>query len=88
MDPGLQTNPEIAGLEGRIYRQKWESSRDEADLDAAIEAYRRAYDADPRQFYPGINAASLSLARGDEAGAKEVYETILSQCRERQDERP
>ena len=71
IDPELQNNPEVAGLEGRIFRTLWKSGGDTRDLDSAIDAYKRAYDQDRLQYYPGINAAELFLFRKrfDEAEA-------------------
>jgi tetratricopeptide (TPR) repeat protein len=54
----LHSNPEIASLQGRLYREQWKLTENPQDLDAAIEAYYRAYKADKTQYYPGINAAT------------------------------
>lgn len=83
----LRTNPELAGLEGRIHRERWESSHDRADLEAAATAYLRAYDANPADYYPGVNAASLLLELGELGEAQGTYARVLERCRSLQ-ERP
>ena len=56
---------ETLGLLGRVYKDRWEEAqkagRPEAVkyLDMAIDAYRRGFEADWRDHYPGINAVTL-----------------------------
>lgn len=62
-------NGETCGLLGRIAKDRWDAARDDPDeadgwLQQAIEAYRQGFDADPRDAYPGINAATLLDIRG------------------------
>ena len=63
-------NPETCGLIGRIHKDRWMEARKvdpiaaEGHLDAAIGAYLRGYEADWRDFYPGINAVTLLDLRG------------------------
>lgn len=63
-------NPETCGLIGRIHKDRWLDARNtdsiaaEGYLDAAIGAYLRGYEADWRDFYPGINALTLLDVRG------------------------
>ncbi|BDA70763.1 hypothetical protein CAL7716_049290 [Calothrix sp. PCC 7716] len=78
----LRSNPEIASLQGRIYREKWKLSEKPQDLDAAIEAYHRAYEADKTQYYPGINAATLSLIKGDINSARHIFQEIVVVCKQ------
>jgi tetratricopeptide (TPR) repeat protein len=84
IEPQLRDNPEIAGLEGRIYRTLWKSNGVENDLDRAIEAYRRAYDLDRTQYYPGINAAELLLFKKRVEEADIIFKAVLETCRELQ----
>lgn len=84
LDPNLAVNPEIASLEGRIFREQWEATRESTDLERAFNAYNRAYDADRLQYYPGINAGSLALAKGDWAAANNIFANVLKTCRELQ----
>ncbi len=61
-DPGSETY----GILGRIYKdrheeamKKGENSAAKAFLDRAIDFYLKGYDADMRDAYPGINAATM-----------------------------
>jgi MAP3K TRAFs-binding domain len=66
---------ETLGLLGRVYKDRWEAERErspllaEGFLDRAIDAYRRGFEADWRDAYPGVNAVTLMEIRapgGDE----------------------
>jgi len=70
-------SPETCGLLGRIYKDRWTAYR-ESDpraargfLAKAIAAYRRGFEADLRDFYPGINLLTLLDTRGDPASLAE-----------------
>jgi len=61
---------ETYGILGRIYKDRWESARNANDsyraaalLDKAIETYRKGFEADWRDAYPGINAVTLMELR-------------------------
>ena len=60
---------ETLGLLGRVYKDRWEAERDgsalraEGYLDQAIDAYRRGFEADWRDAYPGVNAVTLMEIR-------------------------
>ncbi|HTQ07576.1 MAG TPA: TRAFs-binding domain-containing protein [Polyangiaceae bacterium] len=63
-------NPETSGLIGRIHKDRWARARKQRSsaaaghLEEAIAAYVRGYEADWRDFYPGINAVTLLDVRG------------------------
>jgi len=65
---------ETLGLLGRVYKDRWEAERDgsvlraEGHLDQAIDAYRRGFETDWRDAYPGVNAVTLMEIR-DPGGA-------------------
>jgi MAP3K TRAFs-binding domain len=65
---------ETLGLLGRVYKDRWEAARGgsallaEGHLDQAIDAYRRGFEADWRDAYPGVNAVTLMEIR-DPGGA-------------------
>jgi tetratricopeptide (TPR) repeat protein len=72
-------SPETCGILGRVYKDylrdaenAGKPARAAAYLDEAINWYRRGFEADPRDFYPGINAATLLFKKGDEASLAEV----------------
>ncbi len=82
----LNFNPEIASLEGRIHRERWLLTQDLLELETAIASYLRAYEADKTQYYPGINAAELALAKGDAQLAERLFREILPICEQLQSE--
>jgi tetratricopeptide (TPR) repeat protein len=60
---------ETFGLLGRVYKDRWEAERggsvlkSQGHLDRAIDSYRRGFEADWRDAYPGINAVTLMEIR-------------------------
>jgi hypothetical protein len=63
-------SPESLGILARCHKARWEEKYKAGDpgaqdaLDQAIHAYRRGFDADPRDFYPGVNLVTLLARRG------------------------
>ena len=63
-------NSETYGLLGRVYKDRWEAAVERGDehlarglLDRAIDAYRKGFETDWRDAYPGINAGTLMEIR-------------------------
>jgi len=61
---------ETYGLLGRVYKDRWEAATKDGKsmqgrglLDKAIDAYRKGFEADWRDAYPGINAVTLMELR-------------------------
>ncbi|MBV8545787.1 MAG: DUF4071 domain-containing protein [Acidobacteria bacterium] len=61
---------ETYGILGRIYKDRWERARNAnetfrapAILEKAIDTYRKGFEADWRDAYPGINAVTLMELR-------------------------
>jgi hypothetical protein len=72
-------SPETNGILGRIHKAVWEEAasggqagKAGAALDAAIIEYGRGFDADPRDYYPGINLLSLLVHRGTQPDLERV----------------
>lgn len=72
-------NPETCGLIGRLYKDSYKESGEAGDrlqargnLQTAISWYRRGFNADPRDVFPGINLALLLVLEGSEASLKEL----------------
>lgn len=63
---------ETYGLLGRIYKDRWRETGERRELDRAIDAYRRGYQLDPADYYPGINLATLLSVRGDDEARAEL----------------
>ena len=58
---------ETYGLLGRVHKDRWRRARDSGDeimarahLERAFEAYRKGFEADWRDAFPGVNAATLA----------------------------
>lgn len=43
-----------------------------AALDDAIDAYTRGFESDPRDYYPGVNAITLLIEKGDPEALKKA----------------
>lgn len=61
---------ETYGILGRVYKDRWDKARQAGAhakavglLNLAIEAYRKGFEADCRDAYPGINAVTLATIR-------------------------
>jgi hypothetical protein len=61
---------ETYGILGRVYKDRWETAKQAGAnakaaglLDRAIDAYRKGFEADWRDAYPGINAVTLATIR-------------------------
>lgn len=69
------SNSETLGILGRIYKDKYMEAKGQNEflakgfLDKAIEIYTEGFQSDLRDFYPGINAATLKFVRGDQDSA-------------------
>lgn len=69
---------ETLGILGRVYKDQYSEARKADDftaagwLDRAIETYTRGFEAEPADYYPGVNAINLCLQKGDEDALKEV----------------
>ncbi len=76
-------SPETCGLYGRIYKDWYDEacSRGQQEiasvyLDQTIEWYRRGFEADPRDYYPGINLATLLFVKGTPEALEELRRVV------------
>jgi tetratricopeptide (TPR) repeat protein len=75
-------DPETLGILGRLYKDQYKdlkakkSLMSAAALDAAIEAYTRGFEADPRDYYPGVNAVTLLVEKGDPDSLEEATRLV------------
>jgi len=77
---------ETFGILGRIHKGRADAERKagrdlpaRSALSAAIEAYEGGFSADPRDYYPGVNAVTLRILRnerGDEAALAELVPVV------------
>jgi tetratricopeptide (TPR) repeat protein len=69
---------ETLGIKGRIHKDIYKEAAQAkkitaiAALDDAISAYTKGFEADPRDYYPGVNAINLLIQKGDAEALKEV----------------
>jgi tetratricopeptide (TPR) repeat protein len=69
---------ETLGLLGRIYKDRYREATKAKDaaaegwLDEAISAYVRGFEAEPLDYYPGINALTLLAQKGDADAEAEI----------------
>jgi tetratricopeptide (TPR) repeat protein len=69
---------EMLGIKGRIHKDMYtEAARAgritaKAALDDAIDAYTKGFEADPRDYYPGVNAINLLMQKDDSEALQEV----------------
>jgi hypothetical protein len=74
---------ETFGLLGRVYKDRWESGRGgsilkgQGHLEKAIDSYRRGFEADWRDAYPGINAVTLMEIREPGGAAQQAIIPVV-----------
>ena len=73
-----------------MYKDLWNDARSanrqreaRGYLRNAIEEYRRGFEADWRDAYPGINAVTLMAISGDEAGVSELLPIVRYSAKRR-----
>ena len=78
-------DPETMGLLGRIYKDMYKDAKKNNDndaalgyLDEAIKTYMKGFYSDPRDYYPGINAVTLLVEKGDKESHGKAKELITS----------
>ena len=76
-------NPETCGILGRVYKDSYseafkagESFKANACMEESIDWYKKGFEADPRDYYPGINAAILLFEKGTEEALREMDNLI------------
>ncbi len=71
-------DPETLGLLGRVHKDRYRDLKGKRPmqaagaLSAAIDAYTKGFESDPRDYYPGVNAITLLVEKGDEGALKEA----------------
>jgi len=72
------SDPETLGILGRVHKDRYKELKAKgsimaaAALDDAISAYTKGFESDPRDYYPGVNAITLLIEKGDAAALKEA----------------
>lgn len=81
VEQAIGPNSETSSLIGRVHKTRWQRAvaagdpAAEGHLAAAIAAYRRGFEADHRDYYPGVNLCTLLVAQG-EAGHEELQRIV------------
>ncbi len=76
------TDPETLGILGRIHKDRYKELKKKkslmasAALDDAIEAYTKGFESDPRDYYPGVNAITLLIEKGDADALKRADQLV------------
>jgi tetratricopeptide (TPR) repeat protein len=71
-------DPETLGILGRVHKDRYREAKEKgsilasAALDESISAYTRGFESDPRDYYPGVNAITLLIEKGDEESLKKA----------------
>jgi class 3 adenylate cyclase/tetratricopeptide (TPR) repeat protein len=81
------TNRETLSILGRTYKDQW-CAEPENDhyLRQAFDCYNRAFEVEPPDSYPGINAATIAFLLKDNAKATRIARTVLEICKEQPDD--
>jgi class 3 adenylate cyclase/tetratricopeptide (TPR) repeat protein len=81
------TNRETLSILGRTYKDEWcaDPSNDKL-LRLAFDHYNRAFEVDPPDSYPGINAATIALLLKETSKAKQIATMVLEICQKQPDD--
>ena len=69
---------ETYGILGRVYKDHYKEAKDANKpiaagfLDMAIDAYKKGFECEPVDYYPGVNAITLLLQKGDQSAIEEA----------------
>jgi hypothetical protein len=75
-------DPETLGIMGRVHKDRYRELKNKgsllasAALDDAIAAYSRGFESDPRDYYPGVNAITLLIEKGDPESLAEAQRLV------------
>jgi class 3 adenylate cyclase/tetratricopeptide (TPR) repeat protein len=81
------TNRETLSLLGRTYKDRW-CANPEHDhyLQQSFGYYNRAFEVQPAESYPGINAATIAFLLKERDKANQIAQTVLEICRTQPDD--
>jgi tetratricopeptide (TPR) repeat protein len=71
-----EIDPETLGIYGRSWMDRYNQTGDRLHLLRARDLYRQAFEAAPKDYYTGINAASKSLLLGERDTAKQLASRV------------
>ena len=68
---------ELIARLARTYKDKWVETREADSLAQAIALYREAFELDPKDYYPGINLATLLFLGDEPREARRIANRVL-----------
>jgi TIR domain/MAP3K TRAFs-binding domain len=71
-----EIDPETLGILGRTWMDRYKSTGEKSFLLKSRDLYRQAFEAFPKDYYTGINAASKSLLAGEKETAGQLAERV------------
>ncbi len=75
-------NRETLSILGRTYKDQWcENPSNEHCLRQSFDCYNRAFEIEPPDFYPGINAATVAFLLKETDKARSLAGRVLEICR-------
>jgi class 3 adenylate cyclase/tetratricopeptide (TPR) repeat protein len=81
------TNRETLSILGRTYKDEWcVDPENKQLLRQAFEYYNRAFEVQPPDSYPGINAATIALLLKETEKARRIAESVLDICQRQPDD--
>jgi len=72
------SSAETLGILGRVYKDLYREAKEANKaiaagyLDKAIDAYKKGFECEPMDYYPGVNAITLLLQKGDQKAIEEA----------------
>jgi tetratricopeptide (TPR) repeat protein len=75
-------DPETLGILGRIHKDRYREAKEKGDitalaaLDDSISAYIMGFKSDPRDYYPGVNAVTLLIEKGNGEALKKAEQLV------------
>jgi class 3 adenylate cyclase/tetratricopeptide (TPR) repeat protein len=74
-------NRETLSILGRTYKDQWcANPANEQSLRQSFDCYNRAFEIEPPDFYPGINAATVAFLLGETDKARALARRVLEIC--------
>jgi class 3 adenylate cyclase/tetratricopeptide (TPR) repeat protein len=78
---GNPPNRETLSILGRTYKDQWCSNpSNEHSLRQSFDCYNRAFEIEPPDFYPGINAATVAFLLKETEKANNLAKRVLKIC--------
>jgi len=74
-----EVDAETAGLLGRVYKDLWKKTGNPAHARQSRDTYLRGF-SETKDYYPGINAATMSLILGEKDRARCIAHEVIAIC--------